>query len=83
MQLDPTFISTYANAALMYPDNYSSKTAYTFSCFDSCLNCPLNSKVGCQIVVQLGLSGFKISPLTFEQTYVAPLLRQSYPELFV
>lgn len=83
MQLDPTFISTYANAVLMYPNHYGSEAAYVFSCVDSCSDCPLNSKVGCQITVQRDLLGFKISPSTFEQTYVAPLLRQSYPELFV
>lgn len=81
MQLDPTFISTYANAVLMYPDHYNSLVDYTFLCFDSCSDCPFDSNAGCQIQLQCDL--LDLIPSVFEQTHIAPLLRQSHPELFV
>ena len=85
MQLDPTFISTYVSAALTYPDHYGSKTGYAFSCFESCSDCPFESRKGdCQIKVQWDLLGHpEISPGAFEQAHIAPLLRQSHPEVFI
>ena len=81
MQLDPTFLFTYIEAiqtyALLYNDG-------TIDCaFLHCRECPLYKDNRCYIALECNRLALYISPGTFEQTYVAPILLQTHPELFI
>lgn len=81
MQLDPTFLSTYVKAIQTYPLLYNDGT---IDCaFLHCSECPLHKDNRCYIALERNRLALYISPDSFEQTYVAPILLQTHPELFI
>ena len=81
MQLDPTFLSTYIETIQTYPLLYNDGT---IDCaFLHCKECPLQKGNHCYIALERNRLAINISPGSFEQTYVAPTLLQTHPELFI
>ena len=81
MQLDPTFLSTYVEATQTYPLLYNDGA---IDCsFLRCNKCPLGKNNHCYIALERNRLALNISPGSFEQTYVAPILLQTHPELFI
>ena len=81
MQLDPIFLDTYIKAVQAYSYNY---TDGVFACDDlPCNICPLLKNTRCYIALERDRLTTGISSSSFEQTYVAPILLQTHPELFI
>lgn len=81
MQLDPTFLSTYIEVIQTYPFLYNDGM---IDCvFLHCRECPLCKDNRCYITLERNRLALDISPDGFEQTYVAPILLQTHPELFI
>lgn len=81
MQLDPTFLSIYIKTIQTYPLLYNDGT---IDCaFLHCNECPLHKDNRCYIAVERNRLALNISPGSFEQTYIAPTLLQTHPELFI
>lgn len=81
MQLDPTFLSIYIKAIQTYPLYY---TDNMFDCaFLHCSECLLHKDNRCYIALERDRLNCVGSASSFEQTYVAPTLLQTYPELFI
>ena len=81
MKLDPIFLSTYVKAIQTYPLLYKDGT---IDCaFLHCNECPLDKDNHCYIALERARLALNISPSSFEQTYVTPVLLQTHPELFI
>lgn len=81
MQLDPTFLSTYIEAIQTYPLLYNDGV---IDCaFVRCNQCPLLKNRRCYIALERDRLTTGISSSSFEQTYIAPTLLQTHPELFI
>lgn len=81
MKLDPTFLSIYVKAIQTYPLYY---TDNMFDCaFLKCGECPLQKDSRCYIALERDRLIGEGSASSFEQTYVAPTLLQTSPELFI
>ena len=81
MQLDPTFLATYIEAIQTYPLYYADNM---FDCaFLDCSECLLFKNTRCYIALERDRLTGDGSPSSFEQTYVAPTLLQTHPELFI
>lgn len=81
MKLDPTFLSTYIEAIRTYPLYYNDDM---FDCaFLHCYDCPLTKNGRCYIALERDRLTCDGSASSFEQTYVAPILLQTHPELFI
>lgn len=81
MQLDPTFLSTYVKAIQTYPLLYNDGA---IDCaFLYCKECPLYKDSHCYIALERDRLALNISPSSFEQTYVVPVLSQTNPEFFI
>lgn len=81
MQLDPVFLDTYIKAVQTYHLYYNDNM---FDCaFLYCSECPLFKNTRCYIALERDRLTTGISSSSFEQTYVAPTLLQTHPELFI
>ena len=81
MQLDPTFLSIYIEAIQTYPLYYNDDM---FDCaFLNCRECPLQKGNRCYVSLERDRLTSDGSASSFEQTYIAPTLLQTHPELFI
>ena len=81
MQLDPVFLDTYIKTVQTYPLYYNDNV---FDCeFLYCGECQLQKDSRCYIALERDRLTTGISSSSFERTYVAPILLQTHPELFI